>query len=312
MALRTSPAISDHAVRIVFFGTPAPAAAALQALIDAGHDVVAVVTQPDRRRGRGSATMPSPVRTVADDHGLLVLTPERAGSIVDELAPLEPDLGVVVAFGQLLPDDLLAVFPAGCINVHYSLLPRWRGAAPVERAILAGDTETGVAIMAVVAALDAGDVYAVAREPIEPDDTSGALLGRLSALGASLLVDTLPRVGVISPQPQVGEATYAAKLSVEEFELDWHQPAVVLDRIIRAGSPRPGAWTTLDGARFKVLAADVIADPGVEPGAVTGSGVVATGDGGLRLRTVQPEGKAAMDVGAWLAGRRGAPVRFGS
>ena len=299
-------------MRIVFFGTPAPAAAALEALIAAGHDIAAVVTQPDRRRGRGGATSPSPVKVVAERHDLEVWTPNKARDVVDSCATSGAELGVVVAFGQLLPPALLDAFPRGCINVHYSLLPRWRGAAPVERAMLAGDTQTGVAIMQLEAGLDTGPVFTMVPEPIRADDTAGALLERLSDLGARTLVDTVARLPELTATPQTGEPTYAEKLSVDEFALDWARPAEELDRVIRAGTPRPGAWTTVDGLRLKVLAARRADTASGSPGTVDADGVVAAGLGSLVLERVQPEGKAAMDARAWLAGRRGAPTVLGT
>jgi len=301
-------------VRIVFFGSPPPAATALEALIVAGHDVALVVTQPDKRRGRGSAVQPTPVRAVAEAHGITVATPERAVDVLDACRGAGAELGVVVAFGQLLPDALLSAFPRGCINVHYSLLPRWRGAAPVERALLAGDTETGVAIMQLESGLDTGPVFTTAVEPIGASDTAATLLERLSDRGAALLVDTITTLDALTPTPQVGEATHAAKVTVEEFHLDWHRPAIELDRRVRAGNPRPGAWTTVGGARLKVLEAVPVEESGADgiPGTVTAAGVVATGGGALQLVRVQPEGKPGMDVAAWLAGRRNAETVLGT
>jgi methionyl-tRNA formyltransferase len=292
-------------VKLVFFGTPADAVPALEALHAAGHEVALVVTQPDRRRGRGSEPSPSPVREAAETLGLAVRTPEKSGEVVDEVAAVGADVGVVVAFGQLLPPALLEAVPHGFVNVHFSLLPRWRGAAPVERAMLAGDRETGVCIMALEAGLDTGPVFARERTPIGGSETAGELRARLVALGTDLLVATLPRVPEVTPAPQTGEPTYADKLAVDEFELDWEQSAEDLARIVRAGNPRPGAWTTDHGGRLKVwrvrpLSACIDA----EPGTVFGHTRVATGEGALELVEVQPEGRRAMDANAWLAGRR--------
>jgi methionyl-tRNA formyltransferase len=292
-------------VKLVFFGTPADAVPALEALHAAGHDIPLVVTQPDRRRGRGSEPSPSPVREAAEALGLSVRTPDKAREVVDEVAATGAEIGVVVAFGQLLPPALLDAVPLGFVNVHFSLLPRWRGAAPVERAVLAADRETGVCIMALEEGLDTGPVYARERTPIGPQETAGELRARLVALGTDLLVATLPRVREVRPEPQTGEPTYADKLSVEEFALDWEQSADDLARVVRAGNPRPGAWTTDHGTRLKVwrvrpLSACIDA----EPGTVFGHTRVATGDGALELVEVQPEGRRAMDANAWLAGRR--------
>lgn len=309
-------------MRIVFFGTPADAVPPLHALVDAGHAVVGVVTQPDRRRGRGGATVPSPVKVAATGLGLPVHTPDRAREIVDDLHALDVDVGVVVAFGQLLPPAVLATARLGFVNLHFSLLPRWRGAAPVERAMLAGDPETGVCVMAVDEGMDTGSVYARVATPIAPDETAGELAARLVALGTPLLVEVLDGLAARTPEPQVGEPTLAPKLTVDEFHLDWRAPAPELVRVVMAGNPRPGAWTTLDGRRLKVLRAETEAEDasgsrsgsvdGAVPGTVDAEGRVATGAGRLRLLEVQPEGKPAMAASAWWAGRRGAAARFGS
>lgn len=275
-------------MRIVYLGTPADAVPPLEAIVAAGHEVPLVITQPDRRRARGRGATPSPVRAAAESLGLPVATPERAAEIVDRVAALGADLGVVVAFGQILPPALLDAIPGGYVNLHFSLLPRWRGAAPVERALLAGDAETGVAVMAVVSELDAGGTFAVERTPIAPDETAGELRDRLVAVGTDLLVRTLPGLADGAPTAQVGEPTYAAKLTVEEFELDPAAPAAVTDRLVRAGNPRPGAWLVHDGTRLKVWR-----------GHIEGDRYVPT--------EVQPEGRARMAYGAWLAGHRGTP-----
>ena len=301
-------------MRIVYFGTPDAAVAPLHALVAAGHEVCHVVTQPDRRRGRGGATAPSAVKAAALGLGLPVRTPDRARELVDELGTLRADLAVVVAFGQLLPPAVLATTRLGFVNLHFSLLPRWRGAAPVERAILAGDAETGVCVMALDEGMDTGAVYTRVATPIGPDETAGELRARLVAVGTPLLVDTVAAVAAgLEPAPQTGEATHAAKLTVEEFRLDWSRPAEELARLVRAGNPRPGAWTELDGQRCKVLRA--VAEPAPAavagpPGGVDPGACVCTGRGRLRLLEVQPAGKAPMAAGAWLAGRRGDLPRF--
>lgn len=279
-------------MRIAFLGTPDDAVPTLRALVAAGHDVALVVTQPDRRRGRGAATAPSPVKAAALELGLPVRTPARSREIVDEMRASGATLGAVVAFGQLLPDALLDALPHGFVNLHFSLLPRWRGAAPVERAILAGDRETGVSVMRIDAGLDTGPVYAVERTPIEPDETAGELRARLGELGTALMVATLPRVPDLEPTPQEGDPTYADKLDVGEFEVDWSRPADELLRIIRAGNPRPGAWTTVDGTRLKIWRARTAPDMTVEP------------------IEVQAEGKARTTWEAWKRGHPG--IRLGS
>lgn len=300
-------------MRLVFFGTPADAVPALEALHAAGHEVALVVTQPDKRRGRGSEPSPSPVRAAAEELGLPVRTPEKSREVVDEVAGSGAELGVVVAFGQLLPPALLEAVPHGFVNVHFSLLPRWRGAAPVERAVLAGDRETGVCIMALEAGLDTGPVFARERTPIGAQETAGELRARLAGLGTELLVTTLPHVPVRTPEPQAGEPTYADKLSVEEFELDWELSAEELARIVRAGNPRPGAWTTDHGTRLKLWRARALsAGIDAEPGTVFGHTRVATGDGALELVEVQPEGRRSMDANAWLAGRRAPDALLGT
>ena len=291
-------------MRIVYFGTPDAAVPPLDALLGAGHEIAFVVTQPDRRRSRGKGTDPSPVKQAAIERGLTVHTPEKAREVTDEVAASGADVGVVVAFGQLLPDALLDAVPLGIVNIHFSLLPRWRGAAPVERAILAGDTETGVDLMRIESGLDTGPIYAEARTPIEPDDTAGTLRERLVALGSRLLVEHLPNLATITLVAQVGDATYADKLSVDEFRLDPNQPASVLDRVVRAGAPRPGAWFVANDKRVKVNRAHAV-DAVVPLGTVTADAMLGTAQGALRLDEVQPEGKRPMDGGAWRRGTRG-------
>ncbi len=236
---------------------------------------------------------------------LPVLTPERAGEVLTDVAAAGADVGVVVAFGQILPEPLLDAVPHGFVNVHFSLLPRWRGAAPVERAMLAQDPETGVCIMALEAGLDTGPVYAARRCPIAGHETAGELRARLTALGTELLVTTLPAVPTTTPRPQLGTPTYADKLTVEEFELDWEQSALDLARVVRSGNPRPGAWTTDHGGRLKIWRARPLsASVDEPPGTVFGHTRVATGEGALELVEVQPEGRRVMAANAWLAGRR--------
>ena len=281
-------------MRIIFFGTPDDAVPSLRALHAAGHEIVLVVTQPDRRRGRGGTTDPSPVKVAAEELGLPVRTPERARELRDEVAESGADVGVVVAFGQILPEPLFTAVPLGFVNVHFSLLPRWRGAAPVERALLAGDAETGVCIMEIAKGLDTGAVYARATTHIGGDETAGELRARLVELGTALLLETLPDLAQIAPEEQAGDPTYADKLTVEEFELDWSRPASELHRVIRAGNPRPGAWTSVDGKRIKIWRSRV-AD-----------------DGALELLEVQPEGRPRMQFDDWIRGHRGDPFELGS
>ena len=268
-------------MRLVYLGSPEAAVPPLRALVDAGFEVALVVSQPDRKRGRGAALLPSPVKAAATELGIPLT--DR----VDDLLDAGADLGVVVAFGKLIKPHVLDRVPM--VNVHFSLLPRWRGAAPVERAILAGDTETGVCIMQLEEGLDTGPVYAVEHTAIGDHETAAELRDRLVDIGTKLLVQTL-RDGLGTPVPQEGEPTYAAKLEPEDFELDWEQPAEQLLRVVRLGR----AWTTFRGKRLKILHA------------------VASPDGGIEPTLVQPEGKAPMDAAAWRNGvRRRVGERFG-
>ena len=295
-------------MRIVFLGSPADAVPPLRALVADGHDVTLVVTQPDRRRSRGAGTDPTPVKQAALELGLRVITPAKAREVVDDVRATGAELGVVVAFGQLLPVSLLEALPHGFVNLHFSLLPRWRGAAPVERAILAGDAETGVDLMRIEAGLDTGPVFARVRVPIGPDETAGELHARLVAAGTELLRTHLDSIPGAEGEPQTGDATYADKLGVEEFRLDPERPAVELARIVRAGNPRPGAWFLVDGRRVKVWRAhEMSAASGgdIETGVIGAHANLRTTGGELVLDEVQPEGKRAMTGIAWRAGVRG-------
>lgn len=297
-------------MRVVFFGTPAAAVPVLEALHAAGHDVAFVVTQPERRRGRGAALVRSPVHDAATRLGLPVRTPTRARDVTDEIAASGADVGVVVAFGQLLPEVVLDATRNGFVNVHLSLLPRWRGAAPVERAILAGDQETGVSIMKLDVGLDTGPVYRTERTPISDDDTAGELTARLITLGTPVLLDVLTALPTLEPQAQTGEPTYAEKLTVDEFHLDPARPASELTRVVRAGNPRPGAWIVVDDKRVKVSRAHAEPSTTVGPGAtgpydlVWPGAALHTAAGQLVLDEVQPEGRRPMSGDAWLAGYR--------
>lgn len=291
-------------MRVAYFGTPDDAVASLEALVAAGHDVVLVVTQPDKRRSRGAGTDPSPVKQAAERLGLPVLTPAKAREVVAEVESSGAEIGVVVAFGQLLPVSLLEATPHGFVNVHFSLLPRWRGAAPVERALLAGDFETGVCLMGMEAGLDTGPVYARAVTPIGPNDTAGELRARLVALGTELLVAQLPTIPSATPVRQDGEPTYADKLTVDEFRLDPKRPAADLARLVRAGNPRPGAWMRVNGQRMKVWRVHEL-DGRAEPGAIDLDANLATADGLLALDEVQSEAKLVMAGIDWRRGVRG-------
>jgi methionyl-tRNA formyltransferase len=294
-------------MRLAYFGSPADAVPPLHALVDAGHDVELVVTQPDRRRGRGNTTAPSPVKAAAEQHGLNVRTPEKAREVLDDVVAADIELAIVVAFGQLLPSALLDAVPGGFVNMHFSLLPRWRGAAPVERAILAGDAETGVCLMRIEPSLDTGPVYARERITIGPHETAGELRARLLNVGTRLLVEHLPAIPGAIPVPQQGDATYAEKLDIAEFRLEPARPATDLERFVRAGNPRPGAWVMIDGQRAKVLRAHAVDDT-VEPGVIDEHARLGTSQGALALDEVQPAGKRPMDADAWRRGTRG-PLR---
>jgi methionyl-tRNA formyltransferase len=279
-------------LKLAFLGTPEVAVPPLRALVADGHDVRLVVTRADKRRGRGAALMPSPVKAAAQDLGLPVTDK------VDEVIDAGAELGVVVAFGRLIKPHVLDALPM--VNVHFSLLPRWRGAAPLERAILAGDAETGVCLMQLEEGLDTGPVYACTKVGIGPEETAAELRTRLVDAGTELLIDTL-RGGLGTPTPQEGEPTYAEKIDPEEHHIDWSQPVDVVHRIVRAGE----AWTTFRGKRLKVLRAHRSSN-GLDPGAVDGLRVGAAG-GAIELVEVQPEGKAPMAAADWRNGARPRP-----
>ena len=290
-------------MRLVFLGTPADAVTPLRGLVEAGHDVALVLTQPDRRRSRGGRDDPSPVKRAASDLGLPIATPSRAREAIGNVAASGAQLGVAVAFGQLLPPTFLDALSHGFVNLHYSLLPRWRGAAPVERAILAGELETGVCLMQIDRGLDTGDIYASVSTAIGSKESAGELRARLTDLGTELLLEHVPRVLEADPVPQVGEPTYAEKLTVKEFRIDGSRPATEVERVVRAGNPRPGAWMIVDGKRVKIWRARP--EPGEgRPGVILPSGGLATTSGILRLDEVQPEGRPHMSGDAWMAGVR--------
>jgi methionyl-tRNA formyltransferase len=283
--------------RIVYLGTPEVAVPSLLALHRAGYEIPLVISQPDRRRGRGSALSPSPVKKAALDLGLAVS--ERTADALDVGA----DLGVVVAYGRLIKPEVLARL--AMVNLHFSLLPRWRGAAPVERALLAGDEVTGVCVMQVAEGLDEGGVYRAAEVPIDATATLSSLRARLVETGTELLLDVLSN-GLGEPVQQEGEPIYAAKIDPAELRLDLALPAARLDRAVRLG----GAWVEFRGRRLRIWAADVVPDG--PPAGHLVDGVLGTGVGGLALVTVQPEGRQRMTASAWMNGARpAADERFG-
>jgi methionyl-tRNA formyltransferase len=300
-------------MRLAFMGTPDFAVPVLRALADAGHKIVRVYTQPPRPAGRGKALRPAPVQAAAETLGIPVTTPDsfRDPAVVAEFASLNLDAAVVVAYGQILPQAALDAPRLGCLNLHASLLPRWRGAAPIQRAIMAGDARTGVCVMQMDAGLDTGPVLACRETPIGPQDTAKTLHDRLAAIGAPLMVETLAALAAgktsLIPQPEAG-VTYAAKIGKSEARIDWRRSAAELDVHIRGLSPFPGAWCEIDGERVKLLMATPGEGPETAadvPGEVLDDRLlVACGTGVLRLVTLQRAGKAPLDAGIFLRGRK--------
>jgi len=298
--------------KIIFAGTPDFAVASLAALVAAGIRPCSVLTQPDRPAGRGKQMTPSPVKKFAVDCGLPLLQPKtlRDNDIVAELAALEADVMVVAAYGLILPQNVLDIPRVGCLNVHASLLPRWRGAAPIQAAILAGDRKTGACLMSMEAGLDTGPVFARASVLIGTDETAGELHDRVAAIGAELLVTHLG--DIVAGRLQAGqqddsEASYAAKITSADAAIDWHQSAVQLGRQVRAYNPVPGAWFMLGDERIKCWRAHAVAGVDAAPGAVLSAGaegiLVACGDGALRLESLQRPGKRAVSAAEFAAQR---------
>ena len=286
-------------MRVVFMGTPDFSVAALDALA-ARHQVICVYTQPPRPAGRGKNDRPSPVQARAEALGLPVRHPVslRTAQAQADFAALDADVAVVVAYGLILPQAVLDAPRRGCLNIHASLLPRWRGAAPIHRAIMAGDPETGVCIMQMEAGLDTGPVLLSETLPIGPTDTTGALHDRLSALGARLIVQALDRLDTLTPVPQPDHGvTYAAKIDKAEARIDWTQPAETLARQVRGLSPFPGAWCETPSGRLKLLNAVATSGTGA-PGTVLPGLTVACGTGALQIVSAQREGKKPMDAQA--------------
>lgn len=299
-------------MRIIFMGTPEFSVPVLDALVDAGHDIACVYCQPPRPAGRGKKDRPSPVQARAEALGLQVRHPVslKAPEAQAGFAALGADVAVVVAYGLILPQPVLDAPAHGCLNIHASLLPRWRGAAPIHRAIMAGDAETGVCIMRMEAGLDTGPVLLREATPIAAEETTGQLHDRLSAMGAALILQALDRLDDLTPQPQPEQGvTYAAKIDKTEARVDWARPAAEVDRLIRGLSPFPGAWCEIDGERVKLLSARPASGKGA-PGEVLDDALtVACGSGAVQLTRLQRAGKAAQDAATFLRGR---PVAKGA
>jgi len=293
-------------VNIVFLGTAELACPCLEALArQPGVEIAGVVTQPDKPKGRDLRLAPPPVKVTATKLALPVWQPAKIKdpAAIEQLRTAQPDLIVVVAYGQLLPPAILELPARGCINVHTSLLPRWRGASPIQSAILAGDAETGVTTMFLNERMDAGDIILQRREPIRPDDTSGTLHDRLAKIGAEVLVETIALENPPRQPQDEAQVTLARKLTKEDGRIDWRKPAVEIERQVRAFDPWPGSLTMLGETLLKVWRAEVVPATGA-PGTVLPGLVVATGEGGLRLREVQPAGGKRMSAEVFLRGYR--------
>lgn len=303
-------------LRIAFMGTPEFSCTALQSLIDGPHEVVCVYSQPPRPKGRGKKVQKSPVHALADAAGIAVRTPVNFKNPDDVVAfqDLNLDVAIVAAYGLILPQNILDAPQYGCINIHASLLPRWRGAAPIHRAIWAGDSESGVTLMQMDAGLDTGDMIAIEKKPITPTTTLPALHDELSAMGAKMLgpcLDALAADGTLPKTPQPPEGmTYAKMLTKEDGHINWAETAQEIDAQIRALNPWPGTWSMLGAKRLKILSASLIQDSATHSIGVVGDhGLVACGDGGvLRLERIQPENKKPMDLKVAL---NGAHLRIG-
>jgi methionyl-tRNA formyltransferase len=296
-------------VRVLFAGTPAVAVPSLNALVEAGFDVVAVLTRPDAPIGRKRVLTPSPVAARAAELGIEVIRAARVDAeATASIAAVNPDVAAIVAYGGLVPPAALAIPRHGWVNLHFSLLPAWRGAAPVQRSVMAGDDVTGAVTFRLEEGLDTGPVYGTLTETVGPDDTAGELLERLSRSGAVLLAQTLSAIeaGKASPQPQSGDVSLAPKLALEDGRLNWGHPALALGRRARGVTPEPGAWTMLHGQRVKLeplrLRPDV---SGLAPGSVAVEGksvLVGTGSHAVELTRIQPAGKKMMSAADWARG----------
>ena len=301
-------------MRIAFMGTPDFAVPTLKALVDAGHDIVAVYSQPPRRAGRGKQERKSPVHTFAEEQGLTVHTPKtlKGADEQEKLAALNLDFAVVVAYGQLLPKPVLDAPKYGCVNVHASLLPRWRGAAPIHRAIMAGDKETGVCIMLMEEGLDTGPVLKRVTTPIGDGDTTLDLHDRLAQMGADCIDDALNGYtkGAITPESQPDDGvTYAKKIDKAEAKIDWSKPAEEIDCMVRGLSPFPGGWCEIEGERVKFLNGQTVDMSGDAGTVIRENFIIACGDKAYQPSLIQKAGKSAMDTESFL---RGKPLSIGT
>ena len=305
-------------MRVIFMGTPDFSVGALKALAENGYEIAGVVTQPDKPRGRGKASAMTPVKEAALELGLTVYQPSRVReqSFMDTVRALNPDVIVVSAFGQIIPKALLELPRYGCVNIHASLLPKYRGAAPIQWAVMDGEPVSGVTIMQMDEGLDTGDMLAKTEVPLDPDETGGSLFDKLSRAGAELLIRTLPALeqGTLTPekQPLESPTAYARMIRKEDGRIDWHLEAEAIERRIRGLNPWPSAYTELTGKILKIWRAEVLPkESGQTPGTVTEAGkggfCVQTGKGVLRLLEVQLEGKKRMDAQAFLRGFHAAP-----
>ncbi len=306
-------------MRVVFAGTPEVAVPSLERLLASGHEVVGCLTRPDATAGRGRRTRPSPVRLHAERAAVPVLTPVRLRDegVREQLEAWEPDVCAVVAYGALVPPELLALPPQGWVNLHFSLLPAWRGAAPVQHAVMAGDDVTGAVTFVLEEGLDTGPVLGRLTETVRPRDTSGDLLGRLAGSGADLLVATLDAMeaGTLVPEPQSADGvSLAPKIDVEDARVDWSRPAFAVDRLVRGTTPAPGAWTTWRGDRLKLGPVEPVPEQEgagrIAPGEVRAGRrevLVGTGTTPVRLGEVQPRGRRAMPAADWARGVRPEP-----
>ncbi|WP_146584928.1 methionyl-tRNA formyltransferase [Puniceibacterium confluentis] len=292
-------------MRIVFMGTPEFSVPVLEALVAAGHEIAAVYCQPPRPAGRGKRDRPSPVQTRAEAMGLPVRHPVSLKGVQeqDDFAALRADVAVVVAYGLILPQAVLDAPPLGCLNIHASLLPRWRGAAPIHRAILSGDTRTGLCIMKMEAGLDTGPVLLREEVDINAEDTTGTLHDRLSLRGGGLIVRALSRLDQLVPEVQATDGvSYAAKIDKSEAAVDWSRDAEVIDRQIRGLSPFPGAWTQIGGERVKLLGSRLAAGGGVPGVVLDGAFTVACGQGAVQVTRAQRAGRGAQEAAEFLRG----------